>query len=425
MTDDHNVEKNQSGYSNQLGKDGSKGDDIIFGDPYDDEDDDNDSAVDPNQIQSEYVYDENKAASKKGINILGDPCANKDDSEVLRNDPDSSDNSRATRKVKNRISRYDSNMYALPDSVDNREKGSLKTTDMTKNKVEPPLAWKIALSVSVGIMVLLLGAVAYLAVETIQEEPITQSPIKTETQNTRNTSKFPEFPTTNKSVVNEKTTNATRQEYFLTDNNALCSEITGFAVDVEADCKAAAQEIKKELTKANFTKNENVGDWPNGCYLHTYDDGVYFNKHLTGSSHVNARQICKTQICKTAFDCAYGYLCTLGVCHQHCQIMGLKSKNFWCKDQEGRKNICDGGKTDCIAKAKALCQGESNCHGFMWNGQWGKGYKGVITCRSLTLTEKTAKDWEIYLNRCKVDIGENRIYVNKNTTNFTNFQSTL
>ena len=253
---------------------------------------------------------------------------------------------------------------------------------------------------------LLLGAVAYLVVETIQEDPITQSPI---TQNR----------TTNVSVANKETT---PEEYLLTDNNGLCDEITDFAVDVEADCKAAAQEIKKELPNAYFVKNENVADWPKGCYLHAFDDGVYFNEHSTESSHVNSRQFCKHQKCNTALDCAYGYLCLLGVCHQRCQIMGSKSKEFWCKNSVSRKDICNGEKTDCITKAKALCQGEANCHGFMWNGQWGKGYKGVMTCTSVTLIEKEKKDWEIYLKKCKVTSGENRIYVNRNTTNITNFE---
>ena len=143
MTDDHNVEKNQSGYSNQLGKDGSKGDDIIFGDPYDDEEDDKDSKVDPNQIQCEYVYDENKDASKKDDNISGDRCANKDDAEALGKGPDSSNEIRTSKKNKKRISRYDSNMYALPDSVDNSEKGSLKIIDEGRNK-EATFVWKIA-----------------------------------------------------------------------------------------------------------------------------------------------------------------------------------------------------------------------------------------------------------------------------------------
>ena len=80
----------------------------------------------------------------------------------------------------------------------------------------------------------------------------------------------------------------------------------------------------------------------------------------------------------------------------------MQSKASWCakRDDISMRNICNGTKMDCITKAESLCQNESSCLGFMWNGGWGSFYKGVQKCTSSELTAKTAKDWEIYLKKC-------------------------
>ena len=57
------------------------------------------------------------------------------------------------------------------------------------------------------------------------------------------------------------------------------------AVDNLSTCKEAAEELK-----LNFTRAENIGNYPKGCYV---AGDVFFNQHSTGSRQSNARQICK------------------------------------------------------------------------------------------------------------------------------------
>ena len=64
-------------------------------------------------------------------------------------------------------------------------------------------------------------------------------------------------------------------------------------VDDMKSCMEAVDEIKKKVTAANFKEEEDASDWPSGCYLYTINDGVYFNKQLTGLRDSNSQQICK------------------------------------------------------------------------------------------------------------------------------------
>ena len=73
--------------------------------------------------------------------------------------------------------------------------------------------------------------------------------------------------------------------YFTTAKNKLCSETGDFAVADIGTCHEAAEELR-----LNFKNTEDLADWPKGCYQ---ANNVYFNKHPTGSSNPEARQICK------------------------------------------------------------------------------------------------------------------------------------
>ena len=55
----------------------------------------------------------------------------------------------------------------------------------------------------------------------------------------------------------------------------------------------AVDQIKQNVTAANFKEEEDESDWPSGCYLYTINDGVYFNKQSTGLTNSNSKQICQ------------------------------------------------------------------------------------------------------------------------------------
>ena len=79
-------------------------------------------------------------------------------------------------------------------------------------------------------------------------------------------------------------------------------------MDVEADCKKAVEEIKRDVPFANFKKTEDDENWPNGCYLYIKTGGVYFNTHSAGSRHNDARQICKSKGKNYNYDLSSIYL---------------------------------------------------------------------------------------------------------------------
>ena len=65
-------------------------------------------------------------------------------------------------------------------------------------------------------------------------------------------------------------------------------------VDDPDSCKLAMAEIWNVNLATRVLKHENNPNWPKGCY--SAGSKVYFNEHLTGSSHKGARHICKKGI---------------------------------------------------------------------------------------------------------------------------------
>ena len=83
--------------------------------------------------------------------------------------------------------------------------------------------------------------------------------------------------------------------FSLTEKNELCAEKT--AVDTLEKCGDAVYYIRSEVPNAkqpiNIASSINRPRLPKGCFLHVPTNQVYFNKHSTGSSDKDSRQICE------------------------------------------------------------------------------------------------------------------------------------
>ena len=85
--------------------------------------------------------------------------------------------------------------------------------------------------------------------------------------------------------------------YVLSPRNGRCDDIRAKSfslVSTEAECRKAVAYIQKTVPDAKFVGTETEAAWPEGCYLYTSSNGVYFNLNRNPIiSHKSARQICK------------------------------------------------------------------------------------------------------------------------------------
>ena len=181
MSDYQNVDSIQSEYVYEQ-KDASKREDDILGDPYDEEEGDQHYRNEPESIESEYVYDQMQDSSNRDDIVFGDPYDEEDDGQSTGGDPSPSNNKHPSNGKKKRLSRYDSNMYALPDSEDEAKTVSKKAAwlDKTSSEIGAEAVsqkrtnkdktrrktWKIGFSVTVGLILVLLGVIAYFVFST-------------------------------------------------------------------------------------------------------------------------------------------------------------------------------------------------------------------------------------------------------------------
>ena len=127
-------------------------------------------------IQCEYVYDEKKSVAQQEASIFTREYS-EEDSEKDVNEPHvqlntTSSKRTETSKTKRRNSRYDENMYALPDSDEEAEMTSMKAKLQTReNQIVTQkhklLAWRTAFFVSISILLLSVTGNVYLTVKKV------------------------------------------------------------------------------------------------------------------------------------------------------------------------------------------------------------------------------------------------------------------
>lgn len=124
-------------------------------------------------IQCEYVYEKDKETPQNETSIFdgeysdGDSDKNGSDLRV-KSVATSSEKLKSSKKK--RRSRYDEDNYAMPDSDEESEIGSLKLRLKTKEaqlalKDKKLSAWKITSFVSIFVLVISLAGIVYLMVE--------------------------------------------------------------------------------------------------------------------------------------------------------------------------------------------------------------------------------------------------------------------
>ena len=126
-------------------------------------------------IQCEYVYDQEKSVSQHYANILSEECSegdsDKDDSEPpVESNASKSKHSETSKKK--RTSRYDENFYALPDNDDDDDseisslQSKLKTKESQLASKEIQLAiWRVTTIISVFILLVSAAGIVYLTIE--------------------------------------------------------------------------------------------------------------------------------------------------------------------------------------------------------------------------------------------------------------------
>ena len=127
-------------------------------------------------IQCEYVYDQNKDVDQQQPSIFT--------GEYDEEDSDKDDNNRngeirttdaknpKTTKTKKRNSRYDENMYALPDSDEEAELSSVKLTLKSRevlliSKEKQLFTWRAVACVSICMLLISIAGNVYVTVEKI------------------------------------------------------------------------------------------------------------------------------------------------------------------------------------------------------------------------------------------------------------------
>ena len=124
-------------------------------------------------MKCEYVYEKDKGMPENDATIFdgeySDVDSDKDGSD-LRVKPVSTNDEKSKSSKKKRGSRYDEDLYAIPDSDEESEMRSLKLRLETKeaqlvSRDKKLRAWKITSFVSIFILVISVAGNAYLTVE--------------------------------------------------------------------------------------------------------------------------------------------------------------------------------------------------------------------------------------------------------------------
>ena len=118
-------------------------------------------------IPCEYVFEQEKNATRQEDSILGDPYDDESSDEADK-DPSTQNNRRhnnISKTSKKRRSRYDEDMYALPDpeSIGDAKIRTLQF-EAKKNK-KKMIAWRKTSIFMIGIILMSLGGNIYLAVD--------------------------------------------------------------------------------------------------------------------------------------------------------------------------------------------------------------------------------------------------------------------
>lgn len=132
-------------------------------------------------IQCEYVYDQGKSVSQNEASIFTREYS-EEDSDKDDNNPKvevnlATNKSPGKSKLKRRNSRYDENMYALPDSDEEADMIAVearlkeKEAQLISQKGQT-FAWKTAFIVLIGLFLISVIGNCYLSVEKISAEGI-------------------------------------------------------------------------------------------------------------------------------------------------------------------------------------------------------------------------------------------------------------
>ena len=75
--------------------------------------------------------------------------------------------------------------------------------------------------------------------------------------------------------------------YEVLEFGSICSDKGKASLSNEEDCKKAAG-----VQGYPFKGTKNVQNYPRGCYLDIWNNGVYWNPNKDGRNHVAAAEIC-------------------------------------------------------------------------------------------------------------------------------------
>ena len=73
-------------------------------------------------------------------------------------------------------------------------------------------------------------------------------------------------------------------KYFLSENNAVCSDLGSMTIETLEECRS--------VPNWNFKEEQTVENYPKGCYYYKASGNLYWNKHQAGARNDAARQVC-------------------------------------------------------------------------------------------------------------------------------------
>ena len=79
----------------------------------------------------------------------------------------------------------------------------------------------------------------------------------------------------------------TKQGFEILEFGSICFDTGKVSLSDKEDCQKAAV-----FQGYPFKRTKNVRDYPKGCYLDIWNDGVYWNPNKDGRSHMAAAEIC-------------------------------------------------------------------------------------------------------------------------------------
>ena len=80
---------------------------------------------------------------------------------------------------------------------------------------------------------------------------------------------------------------STKQGFEILEFGSICLDRGKVSLSDKEDCQKAAV-----FQGYPFKRTKNVRDYPKGCYLDIWNDGVYWNPNKDGRSHMAAAEIC-------------------------------------------------------------------------------------------------------------------------------------